>query len=472
MVQCLYKKFTIRKGIKFEKSSLVIVLMSIGKLALETLLSGKSELERSEITEQVGEEVLEYGLLIGEDGFSFTREMAADILVTFPHRSLQEFLGAFYFVLSLGQKQTVGHLDKALWEYLKNRLFSQFCLWYLEESNRFLSFPQSSTVCELLSVFIAEQIDDDVLDSRKLIRNYPALSLALGVTKNEIALKILEGALVKCSRIKHIVIEPHHPIDRILRSIHPVLFRGMKSIEIFNSKEEGKILIPYESPLQFLCVRKDHSFNLTVKCHFSMQSVDALNVVLKVCEGWNRSVFLRFSKFVPEVSLQNSPLIKTFSIDSCHFNIQMYKLYPQLVNLFITDCGLNSRDISCLAEASARGKLPKLSTLDISDNPQIGGNLSVLLSQCFPSLHTLVLSMCALNGSDVRCLVQATRETRLPRLKHLDVSFNFKLIKATHSNFETQRRRHQESKTGVSVAPQKWLMSFKYLKKKTKKVTL
>ena len=30
--------------------------------------------------------------------------------------------------------------------------------------------------------------------------------------------------------------------------------------------------------------------------------------------------------------------------------------------------------------------------------------------------------------------------------------------KAVHSGFETQRRRHQKSKTGVSVAPQKGLM--------------
>ena len=31
--------------------------------------------------------------------------------------------------------------------------------------------------------------------------------------------------------------------------------------------------------------------------------------------------------------------------------------------------------------------------------------------------------------------------------------------KVAHSRFETQRRRHEKSKTGVSVAPQKALMS-------------
>ena len=43
--------------------------------------------------------------------------------------------------------------------------------------------------------------------------------------------------------------------------------------------------------------------------------------------------------------------------------------------------------------------------------------------------------------------------------------------KAAHSGFETQRRRHQKSKTGVSVAPQKGLMSSKNVKITNKKFT-
>ena len=35
--------------------------------------------------------------------------------------------------------------------------------------------------------------------------------------------------------------------------------------------------------------------------------------------------------------------------------------------------------------------------------------------------------------------------------------------KATHSGFEIQRRHHQKSKTGISVAPQKGLMLYKVL---------
>ena len=90
MIRCLYRKFTIRKGIEFELRSFVDVLMSLGRLALQTLLSGNSLLQRSQIVREVGENVFDYGLLIGQDDFSWTGNMTADILVTFPHRSLQE----------------------------------------------------------------------------------------------------------------------------------------------------------------------------------------------------------------------------------------------------------------------------------------------------------------------------------------------------------------------------------------------
>ena len=52
MVRCLYKKFTIRKGIVFETSSFLSSLKSLGKLALETLLSGNPLLQRSQIMKQ------------------------------------------------------------------------------------------------------------------------------------------------------------------------------------------------------------------------------------------------------------------------------------------------------------------------------------------------------------------------------------------------------------------------------------
>ena len=54
-----------------------------------------------------------------------------------------------------------------------------------------------------------------------------------------------------------------------------------------------------------------------------------------------------------------------------------------------------------------------------------------------------------------------------PGVKWLKVtrSESHRTYKAAHSGFETQRRHHQESKTEVSVAPQKGLVSSKNFKR-------
>ena len=110
MIRCLYKKFTIRKGIEYRIDEFIRAITAIGKLAFQTLMSRKSLLRRSEVIEQVGEDAFDYGLLIGQEDFRLIRDETADILVMFPHRTLQEFLGAFYFVSMLNNGATIESL--------------------------------------------------------------------------------------------------------------------------------------------------------------------------------------------------------------------------------------------------------------------------------------------------------------------------------------------------------------------------
>ena len=162
-----------------------------------------------------------------------------------------------------------------------------------------------------------------------------------------------------------------------------------------------------------------------MKCDLDKDLRDSVPGMLKIIEGRNRSVYLHVSRSRVAIPLQDFPSVLTLSMDRCNYYIlPKDNTYPQLVNLFLTGCDLDSRYLSQLAEASARGRLPKLSTLDISSNPDISGNLSVLLSQCFPSLHTLILSKCKLQKSDAHSLAQARKRARLPQLRHLDLSFN------------------------------------------------
>ena len=66
----------------------------------------------------------------------------------------------------------------------------------------------------------------------------------------------------------------------------------------------------------------------------------------------------------------------------------------------------------------------QLHKLDISHSSGMTGTLCLLLCHTFPSLHTLILNDCGLNSKDLTSLAQASVKGRLSELKHLDISKN------------------------------------------------
>ena len=182
------QKFTIRKAINFDMSSFVEVLRSLGKLALDTLFRAPF-FQRSQVIEEVGGDIFDYGLLIGHEDFRLIRDETSDILVTFPHRSLQEFLGAFYFVLALTKETDMRKLADAANAFMNNPLFHQFCMWLLD-------CRQLSEICpswnrqhayELLANHAAAQINHVTIDLKDTMNRIPVFEVALK-DKNQKAL--------------------------------------------------------------------------------------------------------------------------------------------------------------------------------------------------------------------------------------------------------------------------------------------
>ena len=286
----------------------------------------------------------------------------------------------------------------------------------------------------MASSYTAEQIDDVEVNLRELVKKFPALGLALK-NKNEMAAKMLEKVFAKCTRMKHFKLQPSHPIDRILRSLDPPVFERLQSIEMYNehdalfAEEETIEIIPERSPLLFVQSWHDCSL-MVVKYRHNNQSLNALDLVLAATETWNRPVYLQARVYLYDlVSCKEFPSVHTLDLSdaiyvSGGFFPSMYEKCPHLVSLFLTNCNLGSLDLIRLMEASSEGRFAKLSTLEISQNPGIGGNLSVLLCGHFPSLHTLILSNCELNELDFQSLDRVRRQGRLPQLTNLDVSFN------------------------------------------------
>ena len=116
MVQCLYRKFTIRKGIGFVMSEFAKVMRSVGSLALKTLSSNTPLLQKSEVLEIAGEFAFEYGFFSGHEDFRLCTDPTADISVTYAYRSLEEFFGTFGFLQALDDGQSVDDIQVLIWK--------------------------------------------------------------------------------------------------------------------------------------------------------------------------------------------------------------------------------------------------------------------------------------------------------------------------------------------------------------------
>ena len=106
LTRFLYQKYTRSQMVDFDLNAFVDVLTKIGKLAWESLKSGNALFTRSQIIKELGEDAFQYGLLIGHEDCRLIGEGIADIVLTFAHRTFQEFFASSYLVsvLSKGGK--------------------------------------------------------------------------------------------------------------------------------------------------------------------------------------------------------------------------------------------------------------------------------------------------------------------------------------------------------------------------------
>ena len=205
MVRCLYKRSLLRKDRQFEHEGFIKVMVSIGKLAFEMLLSGNPLLDKSEVLEEVGNEAFDYGLFIRHAN----PHENSDIFVTFADRSIQEFLAAFYFIWMLNEKHTVNSLlgdDPDNIILVTEPLFLKFCLWFLRSKQKHITLRNSSIIYGNLKDFCVRCIKSMQLDVAEIADTYPALDpTAADASKDELHMKFIAHIFKNCSRRKCIV---------------------------------------------------------------------------------------------------------------------------------------------------------------------------------------------------------------------------------------------------------------------------
>ena len=204
MVQCLYQKFTIRKGMKFVNGTFVQVIKSVGTLALRTLLSNKPFLQRSEIERIADEHAFEYGFFTGHEDFRLCPDPTADIYVTYAHRSIEEFFGSFGFLQALDDGKSVDDIlgsdcEKPI--FMTNPLVLKFCFWLL--SCQDLGFTHREEYHEKLVSYVVNCIDHEQFDPRAIAGVYRAIDILKSVKEgNRSEMLFYRNILEKCWHIK------------------------------------------------------------------------------------------------------------------------------------------------------------------------------------------------------------------------------------------------------------------------------
>ena len=390
MIRCLYKKYTIRKNIEYTAVNLVKTIINIGKLALETLLSGNPLLQRSQVIKDVGPDAFDYGLLIGHEDFRLIRDETADMFITFPHRSVQEFLGAFYFIMMLNEGQSIENLlgsDCKEPIFMMNPLFLHFCLWFLCKSQKYFTFEKKDQAWESLVDFCWNKIAAVELEITTIQRSFLAFDISGTLRKNDtLTLRFFEEILCKCAESRAVVIESFEALDWI--------FNVLKSLTVISTPQ-----------FNINCINKTE-FVITFKHNEKSPPPELLNICQNIVKSGNVhfQIILRDNGKLDMRSFLHDSIC-TLHIDSYGTsNLRSSKLIscPNLTHLSFTHLNLDTSTLCALSRAVSKGRLPNVTHLTVVDCKNVAGNLALLFKQPWPKLIYFNIRGTDLNPTDLR----------------------------------------------------------------------
>ena len=184
-------------------SDFVQVVKSVGILALKTLLSSNPLFQKSEVFGIVGYFAFEYGFFAGHEDVRLCTDPTADIYVTYPHRSLEEFFGSFGFIQALDDGKSVDDIqccDCKTPIFMSNPLVLKFCLWLLSRQD--LGFTHRDESYEKLVSHVVNCIDHEQFDPRAIVGIFPAIDIMKSVKEgNGPELAFFRRILEKCRHI-------------------------------------------------------------------------------------------------------------------------------------------------------------------------------------------------------------------------------------------------------------------------------
>ena len=424
MVRSLYIKYLKRKDVEFDEGTFIDVLYRVGKLAFHSLLSKKPSFQRSQVVQEIGSDAFDYGLLIGHEDFRLIRDETADIYVTFPHMTLQDFLGAFYFTHALDTGMSVESLlgsDCKEPIFMMNPLFFHFCLWFLYSDKDIFVMKDKKSIQERLACFVADRIDVPQLDLAGIADAYFALNISQTFQTNDEAAKSLwKEILSKFYNTKQLLLGIEDPLTSVLESLRSMLKElsliqliGYRYQRIGLAMDFRPLTEPCPEDLSLVIALKETGFLHQLSSYLSTlgRGVSMHLVVTGMESKLDLAKFVRDPIEKLYIEVENWI---NFRVISHPFHERCLALKHLCFNGFLID----ATTISALSEAMQQGKLPALSHLSIEKcKAAVKGKLSLLFPCPWPTLTHLNLNSSYLDESDIKVLSE--HGNLLPKLSSL-----------------------------------------------------
>ena len=400
---------------------------------------------------EIGNEAFEYGLLIGNEDFRLVGHEIADILVTFPHRTLQEFLGSYYFVLKLsegGSLESLLGVDLKKARFMQDQLFLDFCLWFANGNEDLIPISKGKIVLQSLKSYIVDRIDVVQFEPEVIARVFPACDVkhAYEYKRHDSALlTLLKEVISSFRRVQHLMLTHSDPIEYILDSMREnICHLSSIMVEDMNGPSMSMWPSEYESsksmlgPLTYLqFVEYMHCEGvLDIVLTGKMCTHEMLDKVLQRCSHVEKLVsvylFISDDKVFELSQFLRAKVKKLFmvgyrccsvtcqkDIPSCSDLTHLY--FVQIHQMFRQNLtGIDSNVLSKLSEASHAAKLPNLTNLCF-EHCRFGleSKLHLLSQSSWPSLTYLNLCECYLTLDDFYLLFQGTNTDSFPSLRSL-----------------------------------------------------
>ena len=413
LVRCVYRKYYDRKRCRGRRfyQKFAEVMKRIGALAWRMWKSGKNWAQRSDVINDVGDDAFEVGLLIGHKDFRLSRDETADILVTFSHDTIQEFMGAYGFLLLLSTGEAIEDVlscDTDGQKVMKSPFFLRFCLWFLDDGceDVNLRFSQRESLLTALVSHCVKQVNLVQLDMNDVKRLFPVLNLHLTpATEQRSVVRFIRGVLSHCDRTREFFVPsvtyfpsddlpgflpmfpPHSPAPPSGEKVYCVVEGASNDHvlqHVLNSCEQNQI-----RPVLLLAGDTD-DVDVSMVAHSSLQVL----TVFGLEHSWTRATAER-------------------EFNQCDF----------LTNLSLYNIKIDAQVLDALELAVRSDKLPSLTSLSFAGcGITLKGKLSRLFKSCWPSLSSLSLRECFINADDIKTLttcLTARKNKKLPKLASL-----------------------------------------------------